>query len=212
MKKIILRTIFVISIFPLTLLGEDVAKYPILKSFIIPGTGEASIGYSVRGRTFIMAEATLWLSAVGSFLISNMEENKYIAYAAEHGGVNIQSKDRLFWIDIGNYESRDDFIQEHLRFRDYPAVNRYRVDEDSDPWDWQWDTSKHRERFESMRISSDTWALTGQFLIGGIILNHVISAIDVMYLKRMDAIGNVSVAPTYHPENRTFSFSLIVDF
>ncbi|MBC8215086.1 MAG: hypothetical protein H8E64_01045 [Candidatus Marinimicrobia bacterium] len=212
MKKIILRTIFVISLFPLTLLGEDVAKHPILKSFIIPGTGEASIGYSERGRTFIIAEATLWLSVVGSFLISNMEENKYIAYAAEYGGVNIQRKDRLFWVDIGNYDSRDDFIQEHLRFRDYAAVNRYRIDEDSDPWDWQWDTSKHQERFESMRISSDKWALTGQFLIGGIILNHVISAIDVMYLKRMDAIESVSVAPTYHPENRTFSFSLIVDF
>ena len=213
MKKILIMLV-IFGILPSMIFGEKPVKHPVLRSMIIPGTGEASIGYKQRGRVFILTESSLWLSAIACFGVSKMKEERYIAFSAEHANVDIHRKDRLFWIDIGNYDSRDEFIEEHLRFRDYYAVERYRVVEGSenDLWYWEWDTSKNRGKFEAMRISSDVWDLAGKFVIGGIFLNHVISAIDVMYLTRLEAVSDISVHPEIDPVNNSFSLALSLQF
>ena len=45
-----------------------------------------------------------------------------------------------------------------------------------------------------MRIKSDTWKLRASFLVGGMVLNHIISAIDALYLLRLKNI-------TFLPKN-----------
>lgn len=214
MKNKYLAILFILWMIPFSIWGENSVKYPVLRSLLIPGMGETAIGKPQRGRIFLLTESALWLSAIGSFSISKIEKERYIAFSAEHADVDINRKDRLFWIDIGNYNSRDELIEEHLRFRDYWAVERYRVKEgdESDEWYWQWDSNKNREKFEAMRISSDTWSLAGKFILGGIFLNHVVSAIDVMYLTRVEAVSSVSVLPKIQPESQTFSLALTVQF
>ena len=84
----------------------------------------------------------------------------------------------------------NEYDAEHLRMRDGMEGK----------WagrNWQWDTVKHREKFESMRIQSDRLSLAGQFFIGGIILNHIVSAIDALYLYRLENIESFSVIPIW---------------
>ena len=38
-----------------------------------------------------------------------------------------------------------------------------------------------------------------RFIIGGIVINHIISAIDVQYLKRIAQVESVSVKPSIDP-------------
>jgi len=115
-----------------------------------------------------------------------------VAYAAEHAGVEGSGKETQFWIDIGNYDSRNAYNEEHLRWRDYESLYPAGT-----TWYWDWDTDQHRSRFETLRIRRDQWSLAGKFLLGGLLLNRVVSVIDVIYLQRIEHIKNVSVIPTY---------------
>ena len=167
---------------------------PVVKSLVLPGWGEYSLGNQIRGRIFVLSETTLFLAILGSHFISNRQETEFKAYAAEHAGINPVGKDRQFWVDIGNYSSLLAFNEEHLRWRDFNALY-----EDNDTWTWAWDSNDNRERFENMRIASDSWMLRGSFFIGGVVLNHIVSAIDALYLSKISNIKETVVSANYDP-------------
>ena len=167
---------------------------PVVKSLVLPGWGEYSLGNQIRGRIFVLSETTLFLAILGSHFISKRQETEYRAYAAEHAGISPVGKDRQFWVDIGNYSSLLAFNEEHLRWRDFNALY-----EDNDTWTWSWDSNDNRERFENMRIASDSWMLRSSFFIGGVVLNHIVSAIDALYLSKISNIKETVVFANYDP-------------
>ena len=167
---------------------------PVVKSLVLPGWGEYSLGNQIRGRIFVLSETTLFLAILGSHFISKRQETEYRAYAAEHAGISPVGKDRQFWVDIGNYSSLLAFNEEHLRWRDFNALY-----EDNDTWTWAWDSNDNRERFENMRIASDSWMLRSSFFIGGVVLNHIVSAIDALYLSKISNIKETVVFANYDP-------------
>ena len=180
---------------------------PVVKSLVLPGWGEYSLDNQIRGRIFVLSETVLLLAILGSYSVAQRQETEYKAYAAEHAGIDPIGKDRQFWVDIGNYSSLFTFNEEHLRWRDFNALY-----EDNDTWAWAWDSSNNRERFENTRISSDTWRLRGSFLIGGVVLNHIVSAIDALYLSKISNIQETVVSPNYNPHLDKMELSLTVYF
>jgi len=180
---------------------------PVVKSLVLPGWGEYSLDNQIRGRIFVLSETVLLLAILGSYSVAQRQETEYKAYAAEHAGIDPIGKDRQFWVDIGNYSSLFTFNEEHLRWRDFNALY-----EDNDTWSWTWDSSNNRERFENMRIASDIWRLRGSFLIGGVVLNHIVSAIDALYLSKISNIQETVVSPNYNPHSDKMELSLTVYF
>ena len=180
---------------------------PVVKSLVLPGWGEYSLDNQIRGRIFVLSETVLLLAILGSYSVAQRQETEYKAYAAEHAGIDPIGKDRQFWVDIGNYSSLSTFNEEHLRWRDFIALY-----EDNDTWAWAWDSDSNRERFENRRIASDSWRLRGSFLIGGVVLNHIVSAIDALYLSKISNIQETVVSPNYNPHSDTMELSLTVYF
>ena len=180
---------------------------PVVKSLVLPGWGEYSLDNQIRGRIFVLSETVLLLAILGSYSVAQRQETEYKAYAAEHAGIDPIGKDRQFWVDIGNYSSLFAFNEEHLRWRDFNALY-----EDNDTWAWAWDSSNNRERFENTRIASDSWRLRGSFLIGGVVLNHIVSAIDALYLSKISNIQETVVSPNYNPHSDKMELSLTVYF
>ena len=180
---------------------------PVVKSLVLPGWGEYSLDNQIRGRIFVLSETVLLLAILGSYSVAQRQETEYKAYAAEHAGIDPIGKDRQFWVDIGNYSSLFTFNEEHLRWRDFNALY-----EDNDTWAWAWDSSNNRERFENTRIASDSWRLRGSFLIGGVVLNHIVSAIDALYLSKISNIQETVVSPNYNPHSDKMEISLTVYF
>ena len=180
---------------------------PVVKSLVLPGWGEYSLDNQIRGRIFVLSETVLLLAILGSYSVAQRQEKEYKAYAAEHAGIDLIGKDRQFWVDIGNYSSLFTFNEEHLRWRDFNALY-----EDNDTWAWSWDSSNNRERFENTRIASDSWRLRGSFLIGGVVLNHIVSAIDALYLSKISNIQETVVSPNYNPHSDKMELSLTVYF
>ena len=187
--------------------SRDPIISPVLKSLIFPGWGEYALGYQQRSRIMALTESVIFISILGSYSNSNKFESNYQAYAAQHAGVSPIGKNRQYWIDIGNYSSIDQFNEEHLRWRDFNAV--YEQDKN---WNWAWNDDGNRIFFEKMRIKADTWKLRASFLIGGMVLNHIISAIDALYLFRISNIENTDIVPYYSPNTDQYNLSFTIYF
>ena len=210
-KKIIIIFLFLQVVFSqeinLNKDSRDPLISPVLKSLVFPGWGEYSLGYQQRGRIMALTESVIFISILGSYSNSNKFESNYKAYAAQHAGVSPIGKNRQYWIDIGNYSSIDQFNEEHLRWRDFNAV--YKQDKN---WNWVWNDDGNRIFFEKMRIKADTWKLRASFLIGGMVLNHIISAIDALYLFRISNIENTDIVSYYSPNTDQYNLSLTIYF
>ena len=72
-----------------------------------------------------------------------------------------------------------DHNEEHLRWRQINDI--YNED-----FNWSWKSRNHMEKFEEMRIRSDKLAKYGQYTLGVIALNHIVSSINSLYLSRLN--------------------------
>jgi len=200
-KKLIIITLFC----SITFGQNNKGLSPVVKSFLLPGWGEYSLNRIDRGRIFTLSETALWTSFAGALVVSNNYSKLFQAFAADYAGVETSGKDRQFWVDVGNYESMNGHNEEHLRFRDYNAL--YPAGGD---WDWEWSSDSKRKQYRKYRVSSDTWALGAKFIAGSIVINHIVSAIDALYLQRISQIEGVSVTPIINTYGSYFGLSLSI--
>lgn len=180
---------------------------PVVKSFLLPGWGEYSLDKPERGRFFTLSETVLWTSFAGALIVSHNYSDLFQAYAADFAGVETKDKDRQFWVDVGNYESMNAHNEEHLRFREFDALYP-----SEDEWSWEWSSNSKRKQYRNYRVSSDTWALGAKFIAGSVVINHIVSAIDALYLQRISQIEAVSVMPIIHPNSGDSGLSLTIQF
>tara|TARA_Y100000768_G_scaffold53094_1_gene34925 strand:+ start:1119 stop:1739 length:621 start_codon:yes stop_codon:yes gene_type:complete len=181
------KTIYIL-IFYISIVFGTPSIHPIAKSLLLPGWGELDLGNKKSSRFFIQTEAILVTSCLTAYKLGEVKEKEYIAYASEYAGAK-KNADHRYWVDIGNYNSNNDFDEEHLRMRD-GKEGQWAYS----PWYWKGgDTS--RRKFEKMRINSDKLFFTARFIVGGIILNHIISGINSLYLFRISNKSNISLAP-----------------
>lgn len=206
----LLSALLILTTFTQSLPAQEVppiSMKPVLQSLILPGTGEASLDYQKRSRFFLISEGTILIAALGSYTATGVLEDQYQAYAARQAGVEAQNKSHQYWVDVGNYSDLDAFNAEHLRFREIDAL--YPRTED---WDWSWDSDDKRHRFESMRIAADRWQLAGKFLLGGLVVNHIVSAVDVIYLQNRERQTELSFLPWVQPTQNSFGYALTFTF
>jgi hypothetical protein len=75
-------------------------------------------------------------------------------------------------------------------------------------WIWSWDSGKNRKYFKKLRIRADRYKLAGKFIIGGVVLNHILSAVDVLYLQRIDALKSIRINPVYDVHSGSIGYQL----
>ncbi len=185
--------------------GSDQKLSPIVKSFILPGWGQIQHEKNNRARFFNLTETIILSGYVFSLKSSKYEKSKYISFAAKHADVVTQDKGREFWVDIGNYENIYDYNEEQLRLRSeniYSNIEEYY---------WFWDDDKNRKNFEKMRIKSDFYKKSSQFFIGSLVLNHLVSAIDALYLSRLKNPLMLYFSPSFN-ENQILGLQLDIKF
>lgn len=165
------------------------------KSLLFPGWGELSLNESSRGQKLIAADIILWLTVFNGKNLSKNYESDYRAFASEHAGVNWNHTDYLFAVDIGYYDDLNAYNSAKARQRSLELetdLNGGLIREyghtmypENGDFDWQWDNDSNRKSYKDMRISSANWDKYANFAIAGLLVNRVISVIDVMYLEKM---------------------------
>ena len=164
-----------------------------IKSLILPGWGELSIDKQSRGKYFLYAESLLIISAYSFNKLSNSYESDYIAYAMDHANANLSNKDYMFALDVGSNDNISDFNNIKKRQRsllmtldlngDIIREFGHEVYPEGVGYDWNWDSESNRSTFNSMRINSINYEKYAGFALAGMLLNRIISLIEVMFLE-----------------------------
>ena len=153
---------------------ETSAKKAFFLSLLIPGAGQYYVGEKGWAKTFLLSEGLLWLGYAGFREYGSWRENDYRVFASVHAGVDPEGKDSEFFDDVGFYDSV--FERNRVtRWEEGPEALLYA--EGSQP-SWTWDSEASRLTFRSLRSSTLTARERSLYVVGGIILNHVMSAIQ----------------------------------
>ena len=174
-----------------------------LQSLVLPGWGQQTLGESKRAHSFFIREAALWLICIGGKKAANWYESDYNAFAELHANVDMEGKNYLFSVNIGHYDSFEQYndTKERQRLVD----DKYG---ESKGLEWQWDNSDNRIKYDEMRIKSATYDKYARFAIGGLILHRLVSFIDVIYLERTSLRVNIEPQLNQYMSSMKVIFSL----
>ena len=160
-------------------LGLLIGIDPQYKSLLIPGLGEKELGDKKRAQYFYGAELLLWSAALGSISMADQIRNDLNAYASIEADINIDDKDMIFLVNMGNYDSLSDYNDEKRRQRLFNIIYE---ETDANIWDWSSDNSRYK--FDNMRIQQSKYTQIFTFTIAGMIVNRAISFFDTIYLSK----------------------------
>ena len=201
------RKIVLVSIFLSFLLSQsNMGLENPIKSLALPGWGESEIGEHKRAKTFFITEAGIWLIYFAGKKTSDLYKNDYRAFAALHANVNMNDKNYLYAVNIGHYDTIEEYNDTKERQR---LVNdKYN---ESGTFDWAWDSTENRIMYDELRIKSVMYNKSAKFALGGLILNRLISFFDVLYLERKKINLSINTSTGYQNYNNiniTFSYNL----
>ncbi|MFZ1517501.1 MAG: hypothetical protein WAU11_01925 [Ignavibacteriaceae bacterium] len=202
-----------------SVLNDDVKKkkntgIAILYSLLLPGMGELYADAYDSGVYFTVADGVLWGTYIGMNVYGNWQKDRYISYAQTNGGVKTESKDENYYATIGEYLNIDQYNDEKAFERSFEEMY------DTEEYFWKWNTSEERKSYRSMWVSSEQTFNNVRFVVGALLLNRVISAINAVRLvsKYNDNLNtevgwNVSVGVQSNPDNSSsYNINFITSF
>jgi hypothetical protein len=145
----------------------------VIYSLVLPGMGELYAGGFESGKYFLIAESGLWLTFASLELYGHWVQNDARMFAASYASASIEGKDDQFYVNVGNFINVYEYNEKKLRDRELGKVY-----DPNGPFYWQWDSDESRARFRELRVKSDNVLNNVRFVVGGIILNHIASAIN----------------------------------
>ena len=149
----------------------------IVYSLLLPGMGELYADSYGTGKYFTIADGILWGTLIGMNAYSGWQEDNYKTYAASTASViNDDAKDEDFYANIGDYTSVYTYNDQKALERNYDEMY------DEQVYFWKWNTTDERRTYRDMWNSSETASNNMRFVVGGLILNRIISAINAARL------------------------------
>ena len=168
----------------------------LMKSALLPGWGQHSLGYGTRGYVFMGVEAATWLGAGLSWMQSSWNRDDYVSLAMAEAGVDADGRSTQFLDDLADFSSSDeynDYIRSLARYyypddpdaqREYYERHaRYGAD------GWSWSSDEARERFYERLKDSRNWSRRALYVAGFALVNRAVSAIDAALLDDLTSPG-----------------------
>ncbi|MDP2209687.1 MAG: hypothetical protein Q8K98_13090 [Bacteroidota bacterium] len=162
-------------------------------SLVLPGMGEIYAGDYSRGKYLTSAEGFLWLTFTSVQLYGTWLKNDARLFASTNAGVKLAGQDDKYFVDIGNYA--DVYWYNERKLQDRQDDKLY--DPNSNYY-WQWNDEASRQKYRNIRIKSDEVLNSRQFIVGAILANHIVSAINAgmlasKYNKQSDITNNFQI-------------------
>jgi hypothetical protein len=152
--------------------GQKSVPLAIVYSLLLPGMGELYAGNYSSGKYFTIVEGALWITLLSFDRYGQWTQNDARNYAVQHAGVSLAGKDDQYFVDIGDYQSVQEYNDAQLRARN--AYGLYDVKADG----WNWDSKTNRNYYTDLRVSSDRAFNNTSYVAAAIGVNHLISAIN----------------------------------
>jgi hypothetical protein len=149
-----------------------------LYSMVLPGAGETYVSGIDAGVYPLVAEGALWLTWGTMQYYGGWLRDDARRFAVVHAGVSGTLSSDQFYVDVSNFSNTNDYNEKKLRDRSQDLL--YSTPATA----WQWDTDANRQQFREQRISSERVYNNARFVIGGMLVNRIISAINAARLAR----------------------------
>ncbi len=145
---------------------------------LIPGMGHVYSNRFSSGKYFMITEAVTWLTYAAFTIYGNWLLDDAYDYASVHAGARVtdKAKDDKFFINIANYRNVEEYNDEMLRFGNYDQVYY-----PGDGKDFYWNSDSERLKYRQDKISADRTLTDRLFVVGAILINHVISGISAVF-------------------------------
>ena len=182
-------------------------------SALLPGMGELYLDERTLVKPFVWTDAALWLTALGSYFIGERYITSAHGYAVRHAGLTSGSKDISLLNTVGDYRSRggvagqksspdmdEDYNQAMIR------AGKEIDDEYSESIQWDWGSSdnpestEHIEEYKSRLRHFRVSRIVFQVSVGALVVNRVISILDVMRIYRATSSKSFSQRMEFAPE------------
>lgn len=193
-------TLFIILLLLFSLSSAQTSKVAYLKSAILPGWGEQSLG----AKSFyysMAAEAILWLGYGGLRYSYSHNTDNMINYAKVNAGINTFPEDAQYWADLGNYIDYAKHVEEMRESRSTEDI-----------WDlayeWNWNSAESQQTYSDLHHRTQLTNVSSQLIIAGLVVNRITSIINVHYLSKtgIQASSSVSNIPGGAQLNMGLSF------
>lgn len=163
-----------------TQVSKKSAATAVFYSLLLPGMGELYADGFDEGRYSLIAEGGLWLTYFSFRQYGSWIRNDARNFASAHAGAHIGNKNDQYFVNLGNFDDTYEYNEKQLRDRELEKV--YDV---TKGYYWKWDNDMNRKEYRAMRVSSERVFNNSRFVIGGIIVNRILSAINAVRLTRM---------------------------
>jgi hypothetical protein len=145
----------------------------VVLSLLLPGMGELYAGDYSTGRYSTAAEGALWLTYTSFELYGTWVRDDARKLAVTTADVNLAGQSNQFFVDIGNY--KDVYQYNERKLQDRQEEKLY---DPNSIYFWSWNSESDRQKYRNLRISSDQAFNNKQFVLGAVLVNHVVSAIN----------------------------------
>jgi len=156
-------------------------RSPVLAALIslaVPGLGEAYAGRFEAGRYLVASEVLLWGGYAGLTVYSSNFQTDMENYAISNAMASSSFRgDQNYFAHVGQYQSSELFNEEMLREGQPSALI-------PNGQGWSWAVKDDQTRFNALRTRVQTLDNDRQFMLGAIVVNHLISAIDAYIVAR----------------------------
>jgi hypothetical protein len=152
-------------------------KAAILRSIAVPGWGQHYLNKPGSARKHYISEAGLAIAMLVGRSLADSRQKDYRTYAAANADADFAEKPDIYYVRIGAYDNIREYNEVMLRNHQLNAV--YELGTGSD-WDWNDDAT--RLEFKEIRKASNRWAKMSAYMIGGMMLNRLVSAVHVLFL------------------------------
>lgn len=175
---------------------------PILRSAVLPGWGEATLGYKGKAESFFLVEGGLWLFYGGLTYFGNRGLDNATAYAVQNASANPYLKDEKYLKNVEKYLNSDLYNEgiereasqlypdDLARQQEFIKSNGY-FGEDA----WAWSSEDDFLIFWEKRKSGRESLRSASFCLGLVLLNRICSVIDVAFFSTRKSDFGIKATP-----------------
>lgn len=149
------------------------AGLAVLFSLLVPGMGELYAEGFSSGKYFLIGDAVLWLTYAVIDIQGTAMRDDARAFAVSRASVQAGGKNDQFFVDVGNFQSIDEYNDKKLRDRE-PS----RLYDPAAGYAWRWSTEQERLDFRGQRVASENMFNNRKFVGAALLLNRIASAIN----------------------------------
>lgn len=185
--------------------GKSVAM-AMAASAAIPGLGYHYLDNSSSAFKYLAFDLAALFGAVLFHSYSRQREAEACSYASTVGGIEDPQDNEAYWRHVGNFMEAGDYNQ---------AVSLERSDAEVyvDPREWwRWGDESQKEEFNKLREQSRHFQVVSSFFIGGMILNRIVSIVDLKITQKESVLKSLEFQQSIAPDLSGAGVSLTTSF